>query len=667
MCGFSGFLSTSLTPHAPQVLQRMTDAIRKRGPDDEGQWIDETAGIALGHRRLSIVDLSSAGHQPMVSESERFVIVFNGEIYNHQLLRAEIEDNMPGHRWRGHSDTETLLTGIECWGLVETLRRATGMFALALWDRQRRQLHIARDRIGEKPVYYGWQGQDKERVFLFGSDLRALWQHPSFRFEINRQGLSSLLQFGNVCAPLSIFEGINKLEPGIIATISLEQSVPVYSPYWSFQELLEQSIADPFTGTFEEGVVELERLLKHSISMQMEADVPVGAFLSGGVDSSLVVALMQQIARERGLQRVRTFTIGFSEERFNEAHFAMEVAKYLNTEHTEKYVTHADVLDVIPQLPMIYSEPFADSSQIPTFLVSKLARKFVTVSLSGDAGDELFCGYTRYLAGQKLYSSINNYPKWIRDLTLEILRFSGPKKLAGIYNLVMPLLPRLLHMSNLEDKFHKLEKLLSSESCSQNEIYRSLISFWINPGEVVIGAHDGHGGLVIPPKFQISGGFIDQMMMSDMRSYLPNDILTKVDRAAMAVSLETRIPMLDHSIVKHALRTPTAHKLDKGQGKWPLRQILYKHVPRELFERPKKGFSVPINDWIKGPLHDWTENLLDEKRLREEGYFHVAPIRRSLNLHMSGERDESSHLWPLLMFQAWQDGYKDEWSQLKSQ
>jgi asparagine synthase (glutamine-hydrolysing) len=666
MCGFAGFLSTSLPRHAPRVLRQMNSAIQDRGPDSEGQWIDEAAGVALGHRRLSIVDLSAAGHQPMVSASGRFVISFNGEIYNHKIMRVELEESMSGPGWRGYSDTETLLTGIERWGLFETLRRATGMFGLALWDRQRRELHLARDRMGEKPVYYGWQGVGGKRTFLFGSDLKALWSHPSFEFDIDRTGLTSLLQLAYVAQPLSIFKGISKLEPGTIATTSLERPQPLLGNYWHFQEVVNDCFANPLTGAAEETTAELERLLKQAISMQMEADVPVGAFLSGGVDSSTIVALMQEIARERGQQPVRTFTIGFENKTYDEAPFAAEVARHLGTDHSERYVTSTDVQDVIPQLPSIYSEPFADSSQIPTYLVSGLARGCVTVSLSGDAGDELFCGYTRYMVGHQLINKLSASPKWARDLALVTLQHLSHETLARIYNKLQPLLPKRLRFSNAEDKLGTIEKLLESDDCARSTIYNLLISQWQNAADVVLGGREVENWSAVSQGFDRHAGFVDQMMLADVVGYLPNDILCKVDRAAMAVSLETRMPLLDHAIVEHALRMPLAHKLNNGTSKWPLREILYKRVPRKLIERPKKGFAVPLGDWMKGTLRPWTEELLGERRLREEGFFDAAQIRCSIDRHMTGRGNESSRLWCVLMFQAWYDSNREKWAQIKA-
>ncbi|MFM7857131.1 MAG: asparagine synthetase B family protein, partial [Flammeovirgaceae bacterium] len=466
--------------------------------------------------------------------------------------------------------------------------------------------------------------------------------------------------------PMSIFEGISKLEPGMIATVSLERPEPQLSTYWNFREVVKECLANPLTDSPEETTTELERLLKQAISMQMEADVPVGAFLSGGVDSSTIVALMQEISRERGGRPVRTFTIGFEDQRYDEAPFAKAVAEHLGTDHTERYVSAADARNVIPKLPSIFSEPFADSSQIPTYLISGVARDSVTVSLSGDAGDELFCGYTRYLVGQELLPKFGKVPSWTRNLMLAILRRFRPGTLAKAYHGLQPLIPRVLRMSNIEDKLRRMETLLDSGDSSQSAIYRLLISQWLNSAKVVRGGSELPGCNGIHPDFASHSGFVEQMMFTDMVAYLPNDILCKVDRAAMAVSLETRVPLLDHTIVEHALRTPLSHKLRNGSGKWPLRQILYKRLPRELIERPKKGFSIPLDAWMRGPLREWTEDLLNEKRLREEGFFDAALIRQSVDMHMSGKANESGPLWCVLMFQAWHASQRDEWSQCKS-
>lgn len=659
MCGFAGYLSHTLPGNAGQILRAMTDAIRERGPDSEGQWMDEAAGLALGHRRLAVVDLSTAGHQPMVSASGRYVIAFNGEIYNHHELRTRLNSASPDHFWRGHSDTETLLAAIERWGLEETLRRAVGMFGLALWDRERRELQLARDRMGEKPLYFGWQGQGEQKAFLFGSDLKALCPHPTFRFEVDRNGLTSLLRFGYVAQPLSIFDGISKLEPGMIASVSLAQPQPSIKPYWNFQEVVANCSAQRLAGTAQESAEELEHLLKQAISLQMEADVPVGAFLSGGVDSSMIASLMQEIALERGQAPVRTFTIGFEDAEFDEAPFARAVARHLGTDHVERYLTSADALNVIPKLPSIYSEPFADSSQIPTYLVSSMAKDFVTVSLSGDAGDELFCGYTRYQLGPELLRLIKFFPIWARKLGGIALRNFGQDKLSSVYDFARPILPKVLHLSNIQEKFRKLERIIDTEECYESNLFNFLISHWHNASEVVIGGSGIASSGISFANFDGNSSFIEQMMIEDTTAYLPNDILCKVDRAAMAVSLETRVPLLDHRIVEHALRMPLSHKLHQGVTKSPLRKILYKRVPRELIERPKKGFGIPLASWLRGPLREWAEELLDETRLRQECYFDVRAVRQSLDFHMSGKSDESARLWCVLMFQQWKNNQFD--------
>lgn len=663
MCGFAGFLSPSAGANDSLILRKMTDAIRERGPDGEGQWIETASGVALGHRRLAVVDLSGAGSQPMISASGRYVITYNGELYNHRAIRAELEASGAGLTWRGHSDTETLLAGVERWGLAATLRRMTGMFGFALWDRHRRELHLARDRMGEKPVYYGWQGKVGGGAFLFGSDLKALSQHPSFAHQVNPAGLTSLLRYGYVGDSLSIFSGISKLGPGTIATVSLKAPSPSIQRYWDFSQVARESIGKPLSISAEESATELEKLLRQAISLQMEADVPVGAFLSGGVDSSTIVALMQALARERGLESVRTFTVGFEDREFDEAPFASAVARHLGTNHTERYVTGDDALRVISKLPSMYGEPFADSSQIPTFLLSETCRSSVTVALSGDGGDELFCGYSRYLAGQKLLSLLNALPSWARSIGASLLAKASAEEMSDIYNRARRVLPRSLHITNVSSKIEKLRRALSAGPRSREELYDLLVCQWPNAEEVVSGG-------ALPKRetdefaFSVADDFQTQMMLADATAYLPDDILCKVDRAAMAVSLETRVPLLDHQVVAYSLNMPLAHKLKDGLSKSPLRRILYQYVPRELIERPKRGFGVPLDAWLRGPLRDWAEDLLSEQRLRAEGHFNEKIVRKTMERHMSGQSNESSKLWCVLMFQAWHTEYRAKWGHM---
>ena len=650
MCGFVGFLG-GFAAHGKSgdetILQSMADMIANRGPDDAGYWSDFEQQVGFGHRRLSIVDLSPAGHQPMLSESDRYVIAFNGEIYNHVGMRSVLEELRQAPFWRGHSDTETLLAGFDTWGIQATIERCVGMFAFAVWDRHATTLTLGRDRLGEKPLYYGWQGQGLNSTFLFGSELKALKAHPAFAAGIDRNALCLLMRHNYIPAPNSIYQGIAKLKAGCLLSVSLAQPEPKVVRYWSVAAVAVAGCAAPFAGTPIQAVDALEVLLKSAVQQQMMADVPLGAFLSGGIDSSTVVALMQA----QSSRPVKTFTIGFNEEGYNEAVHAKAVAKHLGTDHTELYVSPQQALDVIPRLPALYCEPFSDSSQIPTFLVSQLARQQVTVSLSGDAGDELFCGYNRYVLANKLWQKLSVLPAGSRRLAARGLTALSPSRWNTLLGPVQGLMPGTLRQANLGDKLHKAAGVLASGDL--DALYLGLVSHWDEPASVVIGGTE-------PPTL-LTGNApkldglddIQRMMALDMLTYLPDDILAKVDRAGMGVSLEGRVPFLDHRVVEFAWTLPQSMKLRDGVGKWVLRQVLYRHVPKELIERPKMGFGVPIGDWLRGPLRDWAEDLLDEARLRSEGYFHHAPIRQKWAEHLSGARNWQYHLWDVLMFQAW--------------
>lgn len=649
MCGFTGFLFDGQNPvdDAEGLAARMAMAINLRGPDDAGRWADRQAGVALGHRRLSIVDLSPAGHQPMISASGAVVIVYNGEIYNHLALRTELDKAGLAPAWRGHSDTETLLAGFSAWGVQDTLERCIGMFAFALWNRDLHTLTLGRDRLGEKPLYYGWQGQGNEKVFLFGSELKALKAHPAFLAPIDRNALCLLMRHNYIPAPYSIYQGISKLEAGCLLTISLANPEPKIARYWSATQVAIEGAAQPFTGTTVQAVDSLEDLLKNAVAQQMVADVPLGAFLSGGVDSSTVVALMQA----QSAHRVKTFTIGFNEAGYNEAEHAKAVAAHLGTEHTELYVTPQQAMDVIPRLPSLYCEPFSDSSQIPTFLVAQLARKQVTVSLSGDAGDELFCGYNRYLMTSRMWKKLAMLPVGTRRLMALGLTAIAPERWNALLGPMQGILPSSLRHADLGDKLHKGARVLAASNLE--ELYRRLVSHWDDPASVVIGGTE-------PPTLltgnapQLQGlDDIQRMMALDTLTYLPDDILVKVDRAAMGVSLEGRVPFLDHRVLEFAWSLPQNMKLRNGVSKWALREVLYRHVPKALIERPKMGFGVPIGDWLRGPLRDWAETLLGEARLRREAYFHPGPVRQKWEEHLSGVRNWQYHLWNVLMFQAW--------------
>lgn len=650
MCGLVGFLGGNPRSGAGamrELAAAMAGRIRHRGPDHSAVWTDPEARLAFAHNRLAIVDLSPAGEQPMHSASGRYVMIFNGEIYNHAGLREQVESTGASFKWRGHSDTETFLAAIETWGVAGALERSIGMFALALWDRRERELILARDRIGEKPLYYGWQGRGGDSAFLFGSEIKALARHPAFEGRIDRGALTLFMRHNYIPAPHSIYEGIAKLPPGTYATLSLERREPAIRAYWSAAAAAEAGVAEPFSGSPEEAVDSLETLLLDAVGQQMMADVPLGAFLSGGVDSSAVVALMQaQSARP-----VRTFSIGFHEEEYNEARHAKAVAAHLGTDHTELYVTPAEAQAVIPDLPSIYDEPFADSSQIPTFLVSQLARRHVTVSLSGDAGDELFGGYNRYKVANDFWSKVSRVPGPVRGAIARGLTSVSPARWNSVAAALDPVLPAALRMRLPGDKIHKGAAVLRSRSA--NELYRGLVSSWRDPAAVVIDGFEP-ATLLTGAMPELRGlGDIERMMALDLVTYLPDDILVKVDRAAMAVSLETRVPFLDHRVVEHAWRLPIGYKLRDGQTKWPLRQLLYRYVPRALIERPKMGFGVPIDAWLRGPLREWAEALLDEGRLRSEGYFRPEPVRSAWRAHLGGQVNMQYPLWIVLMFQAW--------------
>lgn len=646
MCGISGlFLRHSPGNRADleSAVSRMMVVISHRGPNDSGLWVDERVGIALGHRRLSILDLSASGHQPMVSHSGRYVISYNGEIYNFKKLRGDLEGT---HHFTGYSDTEVILAAISEWGLKTALKRFNGMFAFALWDRQENTLHLIRDRLGIKPLYFGWA----DGTLLFGSELKALKTHSAFRAEIDRDVLALYLRLNYVPSPYSIYKGFFKLPPGTVlsyvAGADSWKTAPI--PYWSAREVVEHGMSEPWEGTTSQAADHLEKLLSDAIGLQMVSDVPLGAFLSGGVDSSTVVALMQAQSQ----RPVKTFTIGFSEEDYNEAINAKAVAKYLGTDHTELYIAPEEIIASILDLPKFYDEPFADSSQVPTFLVSKLARRYVTVSLSGDGGDELFTGYNRYLWGQKIWEKLHKFPQGIRLTVAKLLvslSISDEQ-----FSRLSSFLPSRFQTRIPSEKARKLIDILGVGS--QQELYWSLVSHWKDPASVVIDSHNimGHCMPIMDQnEWSSMPDFIHQMMYLDTITYLPDDILTKLDRASMSVSLESRVPFLDHRVVEFAWRLPIHMKINQDQGKWLLRQVLYKYVPERLIERPKMGFSVPIGKWLRGTLKHWAESLLDESVLRKDGYFYPEPILQKWREHLQGKKNWQNHLWSILMFQSW--------------
>ena len=659
MCGIAGILTYNPgnSDRVLTILKAMSRSLRHRGPDAEGIWAE--GALALAHHRLSIQDLSDAGAQPMHSENGRHVIIFNGEIYNHLNMRHELEADNAAPVWRGHSDTETLLAGITHWGLDKTLQRAKGMFAIALWDRSENRLSLARDRMGEKPLYWGWAG----RTLVFGSELKALKQHPDCPSEVCRTALAQYLTYGYVPAPHSIHPGVYKLEPGSILEVDgSPQPTPPQQPlrpgdrygsiqirrYWSLNETLEAAQKSQIEADAEALEI-VEAALYNSIKRQMISDVPLGAFLSGGIDSSLIISLMQR----QSSVPVNTFTVGFENADFDEAPYAANVAKHLGTAHTEITVTERDARDVIPFLPDLYDEPFADASQIPTYLVCGAARKRITVALSGDAGDELFGGYNRHFLGPKMWSRLESIPKPIRAGLSHIVSATPSPVWDWLGNKAIG----KLAVSHAGDKVQKMARALR-EVDNIDDLYRSLISSW--QGATLVRNSTDSNSLVLDdslPDCLVSDP-AGRMMFQDMRSYLPDDILCKVDRAAMGVSLETRVPFLDPDVIIASARLPTHMKIRNGQGKWPLRQILYRHVPRELLERPKTGFSIPIGDWLRGPLRSWADDLLSPEALGVDDLIDPAPIIAAWKDHLSGRRDYTQKLWIILMFQAW----REHWS-----
>lgn len=639
MCGIAGVLKHTRSDLG-LVVSEMVQAIRYRGPDDTGVWCDPTAGLGLGHARLSILDLSPAGHQPMRSASGRYVIVFNGEIYNHLELREQLGNVS----WRGHSDTETLLEAVEAWGIEKALQASVGMFALALWDGVEQCLILARDRIGEKPLYYGWC----QNVFLFASELKALEAYPGWSREIDRGALACFMRYAYVPLPYSIYTGVRKLLPGTYLRVSGTDQPGEWSepqPYWSALTVAGRETRLDFTD--QSAIEELDLVLRDAVRGQMIADVPLGAFLSGGIDSSTVVALMQA----QSSRPVKTFTIGFQEEGYNEATHAKAVAQHLGTEHTELYVSPSDARSVMPNLPSMYDEPFADVSAIPTHLISRLARQHVTVALSGDGGDEIFGGYNRYSWGPSIWRWIAPIPMALRRMMVGLMTRVSPERWDQLGRMVRPGLPASLRMSALGDKIHKLAGVI--DVANPGELYQRLISQYCEPVSLVIGAMEGEMWADVQARQLKRQDISEQMMFHDLIGYLTDDILVKVDRAAMAVSLETRMPMLDHRVVEWAWRLPLHMKVRHGMGKWLLRQVLARYVPPQPIDRPKMGFGVPLDSWLRGPLREWAESLLEEGRIRREGYLHPGLIQARWAEHLSGKRNWQYLLWNVLMFQAW--------------
>ena len=644
MCGIAGFWQPpgeGVDRMSERVVQ-MAATLRHRGPDDEGRWIDVKAGVALGFRRLAILDLSPSGHQPMTSADGRYTLVFNGEIYNYQDLKAELAGE--GYPFRGTSDTEVILAGCSRWGVERTIARITGMFGLAAWDADSRTLTLARDRVGKKPVYYGRAGN----AWLFASELKALRAYEEFDAVVDTEALTQFLRFTYVPAPLSIYKGVFKLLPGHFVTLSRGGDA-VATCYWDAAAVARDGQRNPVQIDDEDAIAQLDELLCDAVARRMVADVPLGAFLSGGLDSSTVVALMQA----QSATPIRTFTIGFSVPGYNEAEAAREVARHLGTNHSELYVTPEQARSVIPALPSIYDEPFADSSQIPTYLVSRFAREHVTVSLSGDGGDELFGGYNRYVWAPAIWNRMKHVPLSVRRAVAHAVERTPASLLDGVYRAVEPALPSGWELRLPGDKAHKLAGVL--HAADEMDVYRKLTSAWHRPEVLVRDA--GAAG----PSWNASLGldrFAERMMLRDLLGYLPDDILVKVDRASMAVGLEARAPLLDNRVVEWAWRLPPAMRVRGADSKWLLRQVLYRYVPQKLVDRPKMGFGIPVDDWLRGPLREWAEGLLTTQALEEAG-LNAEPIRATWYQHLGGHQNQQTRLWPILMFQAWRERWID--------
>ena len=643
MCGLAGFVDLargrdreSLT----RVVAAMTATLVHRGPDAGGAWVDPAAGVALGHRRLSIIDLSDAGCQPMVSSDGRLVAIYNGCVYNFAELRAELV--AAGRRFRGQSDTEVILEAMAAWGVVPAVKRFVGMFALAVWDTAKRRLHLIRDRFGVKPLYYSHFGT----TFAFGSELRALAAHSEFSGDIDRASLAAFVAQGYVPAPHTIYRGVRKLPPGTILVFDPEhgdQTQP--EPYWTLRSIAELGTRDQYRGSFEDATAELETLLREAVRCPLVADVPLGVFLSGGIDSSLVTALMQA----ESTRPVQTFTIGFAELGYDEAIAAKAVASHLGTDHHELYMSPSDALAVIPKLPEIYDEPFADSSQIPSYLVAKLARTQVTVALSGDGGDEMFGGYNRYIWNRLIGERASGWPQWTKRLAARGLQAVAP----STWDAVFARLPSPLNQRNPGDKLHKLARVLDAEDLGA--MYQGVVNQWPRGTEIVRGGAAAAAAASDRGQWADLPDIVDQMMYLDGMTYLPDDILTKVDRATMAVGLEARVPFLDHRVAAFAWRLPQSFKISGRHGKRPLRHILSRYVPPSLTERPKMGFAIPLHEWLRGPLRDWAEALIAPARLAAEGFFDPAPIRAAWDEHLSERSNRQHELWTVLMFQAWRE------------
>lgn len=644
MCGITGFVDQRAATSASDLRiqsRKMADAILHRGPDSEGYWEDAAAGVAFGHRRLAVIDLSEAGHQPMVSAAGRFVLVFNGEIYNFQDLKKQLVAEDPSWKFRGHSDTEIMLAAFEQWGVHKSLQQFNGMFAFALWDRFTRTLSLARDRMGEKPLYYTSQGS----TFLFASELKALRAHPSFSADIDRSVLARYFSTNCVPGTSSIYEGVHKLSPGCLLEFPLKGNWHV-APFWTLGGAVRNSLANPVTGPEKEGIEELDILLHDSIRIRMLSDVPLGTFLSGGIDSSLITAIMQR----ESSRAVRTFSIGFEDAAFDESENALRVAKHLGTDHTQLTITAAEAQQVIPLLPQMYDEPFGDSSQIPTHLVARMARQHVTVALSGDGGDELFGGYNRHVFVPRIWRKARLVPRQVRRAFAAAVSVISPETWEKLFRFADGVIPDKANHRARGEKMQKVAGIIGA--ADPFEMYRCLVSHSQSSQPLVLGASTS-GDSSGRSDWLRSLTIEEQMIFLDTANYLPDDMLVKIDRAAMSVSLETRIPFLDHRVVEFAWRLPLSWKIQDGKGKWILRRLLAKYLQTSLFERPKAGFAIPLAEWLRGPLRDWAESLLAEERLKREAFLDANAVRKNWSNFLRGGKNLQFHIWDVLMFQAW--------------
>lgn len=637
MCGIAGIFRFNEGARVlGEDLCAMTDLIKHRGPDRSGIWVDDIGQIGLGHRRLSILDLSEAGDQPMVSQDGRYVVIFNGEIYNHKNLRNE----MGHHFWKGNSDTETLLACIQHWGLCKTLKRIAGMFAFALWDCHETRLYLARDRLGEKPIYYSKVKHGDSQVLIFASELKALKAYPAFKAEIDLSSVSLFFEYSYIPAPYTIYSETYKLEAGTVIEFDLKMTEGHKTRYWKSEEEYLKGLSGVAPGVRDSGCLidGLDEVLKRVVSEQMLADVSLGAFLSGGIDSTAIVAMMQA----QSTNKVKTFTIGYNEQSYSEAEHAKSVAAYLGTDHTELYVNDSMAESVIPNLPFIYDEPFADPSQIPTILVSQLASNSVKVVLSGDGGDEMFGGYSRYWMTNKYWRKLKSVPA-------PLLRLAG-QTMTMLPEHIWDRIAGFLPLTSVGFKIHKAARVIGSTNYS--DLYLKLISNWPCDHDLVRGSQS-HSTLVKELVGTMNINPVDEMMILDILTYLPDDILVKVDRAAMNSSLETRAPFLDHRVASFAWSIPLEYKIRDKKTKWILRELLYRYVPKDLVDRPKMGFGFPIDVWLRGGLRDWAEDLLCPRRMAEEGILNVEVISEKWQQHLSGKYNWAIQLWAVLMFQAW--------------